>query len=1176
MNSYGTYLGTSGSPTTNSINIGAYIGLYVAPTTSAPGTQTVPFNYGSGYSANVITLSNNITVGTPSSISTTAASHGTVTSSVSTVGGNVVSVVYYTPTAGYAGADSFTYSVSNSGGTSNTSTVSVTVSKGNQTIASTGPAIMLVNGTSTVTATATSGLTVTLYNTTPGICGFDTGTGLVTALALGTCTITADQAGNGTYNAAPQVVKSIAVGLNTQTITIDSIPSINFNGTGTLAAHSSSGLALNYASTTGTICNVDANSGLVTTLAAGSCSITVSQTGNAVYASASVNQPITIGLGNQTVTIGAAPVIYIGASGPLTAAATSGLAVSFNSRTTSICTINNSSGLVNGIKAGTCSITVDQAGNANYSAAPQATLNFNILNVPATPAAATMSTALNTAATIDLTSFVTGTSITGIKVSTAPAHGMVTVNGFKATYTPKQDYFGTDSFAYAAFGAAGVSTTTAIVSITITGRPDPTQATHAKDLVSNQVQMLKRAGKMQLYNFMQRAESLHRAPDGRSVSTLPAFTNTGTSNTVPPAMNNGPSLSELNIPQNNLESLQQIAALSLKYNKQGIENTRQNNSADASPIAMMLSSSTTSLLSASTLNLGTISNAVQQNRETASEGFQIWTAGTLRFGTRTPGGSVAESSFSTEGVSLGADRWLNSTLALGLGIGYAQDKSTIGSDGSASKSHGNSFAVYASYQPKPSFFIDGLLGYGFLTFDTDRYVPAVDDFARAQRNGEQMFGSISTAYEFRKNGLLLSPYIRLDIEYARLNDVTEQGAGLNALYYSSQALNSSQLSLGGRIGSNHETSFGWAMPHARMEIQHGLEGAAQASVAYADDLAGTQYDLATSSRNTDSFVLGFGSDFLLRSGLKIGIDYQRLLSSDRENFQSLQFRLTKPLNEKNGYFPEFSEDWTTKGLVFNAGYNFDSNVTRASDEEDVLPDTFYSLTASTGKRLPISEHTQLAVNASANTDKYRTYTGLGNTSFGIGAELRYRSTGNYGSPTYGLFGRYFSDTYESTLRSGDHTAAGLSVRWPITDRINLFGAVANNIRHGNSSVFNAQDNSARLNIDYALGNHETFYLTGEYRNGDIISTGQPTLKVVDIATVFVKDDAFNSLNLYAYRMPGKTILTTIGWNVPFGERDSIDMSWRMVRATPDKDPSFATTSTTYTDNQYSIVYLMAF
>ncbi len=69
-------------------------------------------------SANPITL--NLSGGAAASVAmATAAAHGTVTASGTSI--------YYTPTAGYAGADSFTYTASNASGTSAPATVSVTV-----------------------------------------------------------------------------------------------------------------------------------------------------------------------------------------------------------------------------------------------------------------------------------------------------------------------------------------------------------------------------------------------------------------------------------------------------------------------------------------------------------------------------------------------------------------------------------------------------------------------------------------------------------------------------------------------------------------------------------------------------------------------------------------------------------------------------------------------------------------------------------------------------------------------------------------------------------------------------------------------------------------------------------------------------------------------------------------
>ncbi len=62
-----------------------------------------------------------------------------------------------------------------------------------------------------VSATATSTLDVAYSSTTPSICSVDASTGALTLLAIGTCTIAADQAGDGTYDAAPQVTQNVDV-----------------------------------------------------------------------------------------------------------------------------------------------------------------------------------------------------------------------------------------------------------------------------------------------------------------------------------------------------------------------------------------------------------------------------------------------------------------------------------------------------------------------------------------------------------------------------------------------------------------------------------------------------------------------------------------------------------------------------------------------------------------------------------------------------------------------------------------------------------------------------------------------------------------------------------------------------------------------------------------------------
>lgn len=75
---------------------------------------------------------------------------------------------------------------------------------------STAPASATVGGPSyTASATATSGLPVSLSSETPSVCSV--AGGVVSFLAPGTCTIDANQEGNAEYLAAPQVPQSFAV-----------------------------------------------------------------------------------------------------------------------------------------------------------------------------------------------------------------------------------------------------------------------------------------------------------------------------------------------------------------------------------------------------------------------------------------------------------------------------------------------------------------------------------------------------------------------------------------------------------------------------------------------------------------------------------------------------------------------------------------------------------------------------------------------------------------------------------------------------------------------------------------------------------------------------------------------------------------------------------------------------
>ncbi|MBS0556195.1 MAG: hypothetical protein JSR27_02145 [Proteobacteria bacterium] len=287
-------------------------------------------------------------------------------------------VVVSTPPAGQ------TCTVANGSGTSigaNVSNVNVTC-KTNQTITftSTAPAAAVVGGaTYTITATASSGLAVVLSidSSSSAVCGLSGSTSgsTVSFTGVGTCTIDANQAGNGTYNVAPQAQQSFTVGKGSQSISFTSTAPTGAVVGGTtyaVTATSSAGLTpVTFAidASASSVCTISGNT--VSFIGAGTCLINANQTGNANYAAApQAQQSFAVGKANQTITFPNPGAQTYSPSGSfaVSATASSNLAVTFTSATSSVCTVSGTTVTI--LAAGTCTINADQSGNANYNAAP--------------------------------------------------------------------------------------------------------------------------------------------------------------------------------------------------------------------------------------------------------------------------------------------------------------------------------------------------------------------------------------------------------------------------------------------------------------------------------------------------------------------------------------------------------------------------------------------------------------------------------------------------------------------------------------------------------------------------------------------------------------------------------------------------------------------------------------
>ena len=83
------------------------------------------------------------------------------------------------------------------------------------------------------------------------------------------------------------------------------------------------------------------------------------------------------------------------------------------------------------------------------------------------------------------------------------------MNGLTIVYTPRNNYFGADTFAYVAYGNAGASAP-ATMHLDIVGRPDPTLDPEVLGIVDAQSQAARRFAGVQIGNYQRRMDTLHR------------------------------------------------------------------------------------------------------------------------------------------------------------------------------------------------------------------------------------------------------------------------------------------------------------------------------------------------------------------------------------------------------------------------------------------------------------------------------------------------------------------------------------------------------------------------------------------------------------------------------------------------------------------------------------------
>ena len=887
-------------------------------TAAAPMAGAVTATVAANSSANAITL--NITGGTPTSVAVASgASHGTATASGTSI--------TYTPASGYSGSDSFTYTATNSTGTSSAATVTITVTA--PTLAFSPAAGALAAGTVgtaySQTVTVSNGLAP--YSMSLGTTGNVSGTVSTT----GTATIAWTPTTAGTYNVTVNATDADGVtGSAAYTITVTQPAPVASAVSATVAANSSANpITLNLSGGTATSVAVASGASHGTATASGT-SITYTPTsgysGTDSFTYTATNGTGTSAAATVTMTVSSPTLTFTPSAGALTsgtvnAAYSQSVAVTggtspYTYSATGLptgLTISSSSGTISGTPtvSGIFSITVTATDASHVTGA----VAYTLYAAPLAPVASNVTATVSENSTNNAINLnVAGGATTSVAIVSAARHGLASVSGTSITYTPNAGYTGSDTFTYSATNASGTSSAT--VNISVSGSA-PVAQDHSATLYAGQTASVNLSngatggpfsgaalvseptaaqGTVKISANSSGYVLTFTAASQASGAVVIRYTLTNSWGTSTPATvtfqvttrpdpsKNAEVVGLLNAQAQSAEQFAnaQIGNFNDRLEQLHSERTRHNGlfnvhvglpqtrAGQATNQATPTATSTRTGISTGDATAIAGSGGMALPEWLASGDLAVWTGGFVNFGTSDQ--DSIRLSHTLVGLSAGADYRFLPSLVGGLGFGYGRDVSDVGNSGTQSKGEAFSAAFYGSFHPG-AVYVDGLLGYSHLNFDSQRYVIDTGAFANGERGGDQIFGALTSGYEFRRGPAMVAPYARVQFSSTLLQKYAETGAGAFNLGYADQRLNNVSGVAGLRGEYGIPASWAAIKLRGRIEYSHALTGTSTARLGYADT-DDSSYAVTVLGLSENQLTTAVGIDFQMPFGLTTGLTYQ--------------------------------------------------------------------------------------------------------------------------------------------------------------------------------------------------------------------------------------------------------------------------------------------------------------
>lgn len=259
-------------------------------------------------------------------------------------------------------------------------------------------------------------------------------------------------------------------------------------------------------------------------------------------------------------------------------------------------------------------------------------------------------------------------------------------------------------------------------------------------------------------------------------------------------------------------------------------------------------------------------------------------------GTITHGGQPSEESFTTSGVTLGADMRITRALTLGAGLGFGESRS--GDAISGTDTQMLSGMLYGKWNMGAAGELDMVAGLARGSFDLRRWSAAGSTTLTGTRQARQLFGSIRYGQHFSPApGFTLTPSLRLEALQLDLATYTESGAPLWALAYG--PLSASSISAVPALQAEMSIRHPWGTlsPTGRVELRQALDGRYRQAFAAAN-FAGPEFAVEQAARFKSALLVGLSLKAATAGGWSADLGYDFTTGLKNSGIASHSFDVT--------------------------------------------------------------------------------------------------------------------------------------------------------------------------------------------------------------------------------------------------------------------------------------------